>query len=217
MAEATPPVTGLSQGLAGNPEVGSAGREERPDLPPVVGRPRARAEFAAQGRDPFAQADEAEAAAVGLGGELGAATAGDGDGRLQASSVGAQAEADGDRGGVGGVAPDVCQGLLDDADGGGLRLAGEGGGEGGETRTTPSWSTAGRPSPRTASGRTESLYHPLPRVGTKADVTCPTGLKAVPDARLTCTGKRSDGTTGTTVDIAVRVVRVVRVSGAPST
>jgi len=59
--------------------------------------------------------------------------------------------------------------------------------------------------PDIVAGRTESLYHPLPWVGTKVDVTCPTGLKAVPDARLTCTGKRSDGTT---VDIAVRVVRV---------
>ncbi|MFI5798588.1 DUF4333 domain-containing protein [Streptomyces sp. NPDC051677] len=59
--------------------------------------------------------------------------------------------------------------------------------------------------PNIVAGRVQGLYHPLPWVGTDVDVTCPTGLKAVPDARLTCTGKRNDGTT---VDIPVRVVRV---------
>ncbi|NUR01844.1 MAG: DUF4333 domain-containing protein [Streptomyces sp.] len=54
-------------------------------------------------------------------------------------------------------------------------------------------------------GRTESKYHPLPWVGDKVShVTCPTGLKAVAGATLTCTGKKSDGAT---VDIPVRVTR----------
>ncbi|WP_327184154.1 DUF4333 domain-containing protein [Streptomyces sp. NBC_01334] len=65
--------------------------------------------------------------------------------------------------------------------------------------------------PGTVAGRTQSLYHPLPWVGSKVHVTCPTGLKAVTGARLTCTGRRGDGTT---VDIPVRVVRV---SGASLT
>ncbi|MBR8639703.1 DUF4333 domain-containing protein [Streptomyces tuirus] len=54
-------------------------------------------------------------------------------------------------------------------------------------------------------GRTESKYHPLPWVGDKlSGVTCPTGLKAVAGATLTCTGKKSDGET---VEIPVRVTK----------
>ncbi|WP_411151310.1 DUF4333 domain-containing protein [Streptomyces sp. A30] len=54
-------------------------------------------------------------------------------------------------------------------------------------------------------GRTESKYHPLPWVGAKVSgVTCPTGLKAVAGATVTCTGKKSDGET---VDIPVTVVK----------
>jgi len=54
-------------------------------------------------------------------------------------------------------------------------------------------------------GRTQSKYHPLPWVGDEvSDVTCPTGLKAVAGATLTCTGKKRDGET---VEIPVRVTR----------
>lgn len=54
-------------------------------------------------------------------------------------------------------------------------------------------------------GRTQSKYHPLPWVGTKlSDVSCPTGLKAVAGASVTCTGKKSDGDS---VDIPVTVVK----------
>lgn len=54
-------------------------------------------------------------------------------------------------------------------------------------------------------GRTLSRYHPLPWVGKKvSDVSCPTGLKAVAGARVTCTGK-TDG--GKSVDIPVTVVK----------
>ena len=54
-------------------------------------------------------------------------------------------------------------------------------------------------------GRTESKYHPLPWVGDKlSHVTCPTNLKAVAGATLTCTGKKSDGAT---VEIPVRVTK----------
>ncbi|CAL9283778.1 DUF4333 domain-containing protein [Streptomyces olindensis] len=54
-------------------------------------------------------------------------------------------------------------------------------------------------------GRTQSKYHPLPWVGDKlSGVSCPTGLKAVTGAALTCTGKKSDGTT---VEIPVRVTK----------
>ncbi|MFD3496896.1 DUF4333 domain-containing protein [Streptomyces sp. NPDC058678] len=54
-------------------------------------------------------------------------------------------------------------------------------------------------------GRTESKYHPLPWVGAKVSgVTCPTGLKAVVGASVTCTGKKSDGKP---VDIPVTVVK----------
>ncbi|MCZ0997530.1 DUF4333 domain-containing protein [Streptomyces mirabilis] len=54
-------------------------------------------------------------------------------------------------------------------------------------------------------GRAESKYHPLPWVGDKlSDVTCPSGLKAVAGATLTCTGEKSDGAT---VEIPVRVTK----------
>jgi hypothetical protein len=54
-------------------------------------------------------------------------------------------------------------------------------------------------------GRTESKYHPLPWVGVKlTDVSCPSGLKAVAGATVTCTGRKSGGGT---VDIPVTVVK----------
>ncbi|TPQ23679.1 DUF4333 domain-containing protein [Streptomyces sporangiiformans] len=54
-------------------------------------------------------------------------------------------------------------------------------------------------------GRAQSKYHPLPWVGDKVSaVTCPTGLKAVAGATLTCTGKNNDGKN---VDIPVTVVK----------
>ncbi|MFI5797432.1 DUF4333 domain-containing protein [Streptomyces sp. NPDC051677] len=54
-------------------------------------------------------------------------------------------------------------------------------------------------------GRTESKYHPLPWVGEKlSEVTCPTGLKAVAGATLTCTGKKSGGES---VEIPVSVTK----------
>ncbi|MFJ3772412.1 DUF4333 domain-containing protein [Streptomyces sp. NPDC090075] len=54
-------------------------------------------------------------------------------------------------------------------------------------------------------GRAESKYHPLPWVGDKLSrVTCPTGLKTVAGATLTCTGEKSGGGT---VEIPVRVVK----------
>jgi hypothetical protein len=54
-------------------------------------------------------------------------------------------------------------------------------------------------------GRTRSKYHPLPWIGVKVtDVSCPSGLKAVPGATVTCTGTKSDGGT---VDIPVSVVK----------
>ncbi|MFG2373142.1 DUF4333 domain-containing protein [Streptomyces sp. NPDC048504] len=56
-------------------------------------------------------------------------------------------------------------------------------------------------------GRTEGKYHPLPWVGTKVSgVSCPTGLKAVAGASITCTGKSGDGRS---VDIPVSVVKVM--------
>lgn len=57
--------------------------------------------------------------------------------------------------------------------------------------------------PKIVAGRTQSLYHPLPWVGVKVEVTCPEGLKAIEGATLTCTGRRVDGTT---IDIPVRVL-----------
>lgn len=59
-------------------------------------------------------------------------------------------------------------------------------------------------------GRTQSKYHPLPWVGTVVTgVTCPTGLKAVAGANVTCTGEGSDGKT---VDIPVTVVKATESS-----
>ncbi|GEC02921.1 hypothetical protein SSP24_05760 [Streptomyces spinoverrucosus] len=58
---------------------------------------------------------------------------------------------------------------------------------------------------RIIAGRAESKFHPLPWVGTKVtDVTCPTGLKAVAGATLTCTGRTGDGKD---VSIPVSVVK----------
>ncbi|MEU1513931.1 DUF4333 domain-containing protein [Streptomyces sp. NPDC005811] len=59
--------------------------------------------------------------------------------------------------------------------------------------------------PNIVAGRTQSKYHPLPWVGVRVGVSCPTGLKSVVGATVTCTGKRNDGTT---VDIPVTVTRV---------
>ncbi|MFF3333053.1 DUF4333 domain-containing protein [Streptomyces sp. NPDC002888] len=59
-------------------------------------------------------------------------------------------------------------------------------------------SVGGHPAlaPHILAGRTQSKYHPLPWVGPKVhDVTCPTGLKAVAGATVTCTGRKSDGAT----------------------
>ncbi|MFJ8780634.1 MULTISPECIES: DUF4333 domain-containing protein [unclassified Streptomyces] len=54
-------------------------------------------------------------------------------------------------------------------------------------------------------GRTESKFHPLPWVGDKVSaVTCPTGLKAVAGATLTCTGEKNGGGS---VEIPVRVTK----------
>ncbi|GAA3846474.1 hypothetical protein GCM10022403_092750 [Streptomyces coacervatus] len=59
-------------------------------------------------------------------------------------------------------------------------------------------------------GRAESKYHPLPWVGKKVSgVTCPTGLKAVAGATVTCTGKSSGGKS---VDMPVSVVRATSTS-----
>ncbi|MES5819372.1 DUF4333 domain-containing protein [Streptomyces sp. RG80] len=58
--------------------------------------------------------------------------------------------------------------------------------------------------PNIVAGRTQSLYHPLPWVGEKVQVSCPEGLKAIKGATLTCTGRRTDGTT---LDIPVTVVK----------
>ncbi|MFE7273576.1 DUF4333 domain-containing protein [Streptomyces sp. NPDC057623] len=53
--------------------------------------------------------------------------------------------------------------------------------------------------------RTEGKYHPLPWVGEKlTGISCPTGLKAVAGASITCTGKKGDGET---VRIPVRVTK----------
>ncbi|WP_416968755.1 DUF4333 domain-containing protein [Streptomyces sp. 4F14] len=54
-------------------------------------------------------------------------------------------------------------------------------------------------------GRTEAKYHPLPWVGDKlSGVTCPSGLKAVAGASITCRGEKSGGGT---VEIPVRVTK----------
>lgn len=54
-------------------------------------------------------------------------------------------------------------------------------------------------------GRTESKFHPLPWVGEKlSGIACPTALKAVAGASITCTGKKGDGEV---VRIPVRVTK----------
>ncbi|WP_298559715.1 DUF4333 domain-containing protein [Streptomyces luteogriseus] len=58
---------------------------------------------------------------------------------------------------------------------------------------------------KVVAGRTVGRYHALPWVGEKlTHVSCPTGLKAVAGAMITCTGEGGDGRD---VDIPVRVVR----------
>ncbi|MFC8519428.1 DUF4333 domain-containing protein [Streptomyces sp. NPDC057257] len=48
--------------------------------------------------------------------------------------------------------------------------------------------------PGIVAGRVQSRYHPLPWVGPKVtEVSCPTGLKAVAGATVTCTGKKDGG------------------------
>ncbi|WP_405835401.1 DUF4333 domain-containing protein [Streptomyces sp. NBC_01518] len=59
--------------------------------------------------------------------------------------------------------------------------------------------------PNIVAGRTQSKYHPLPWVGMKMHVSCPTGLKAVAGTTMTCTGRRNDATA---VDIPVTVIKV---------
>jgi len=62
----------------------------------------------------------------------------------------------------------------------------------------------------TVAGRTQSKYHPLPWVGDQLSaVTCPTGLKAVAGATVTCTGKKGDGQA---VAIPVSVVKATDTS-----
>jgi hypothetical protein len=60
-------------------------------------------------------------------------------------------------------------------------------------------------SPDIVAGRTQNKYNPLPWVGEKVTgVTCPTGLKAVAGATLTCTAKDD---AGKSVSIPVSVVK----------
>ncbi|QNP68679.1 DUF4333 domain-containing protein [Streptomyces roseirectus] len=60
-------------------------------------------------------------------------------------------------------------------------------------------------SAKIVAGRTQGKYHPLPWIGDKVtNVTCPTGLKAVTGASITCTGEKSGGGT---VEIPVRVTK----------
>ncbi|MEU1481258.1 DUF4333 domain-containing protein [Streptomyces sp. NPDC001668] len=59
--------------------------------------------------------------------------------------------------------------------------------------------------PRIVAGRTQSKYHPLPWVGERVRVSCPTGLKNVVGTTIICTGQKNDGTT---IDIPVTVTRV---------
>lgn len=59
-------------------------------------------------------------------------------------------------------------------------------------------------------GRAQSKFHPLPWVGTKvSQVSCPTGLKAVAGARITCTGHTGKGKD---IDIPVTVVKATDTS-----
>ncbi|QNP68568.1 hypothetical protein IAG44_03160 [Streptomyces roseirectus] len=58
--------------------------------------------------------------------------------------------------------------------------------------------------PNIVAGRTEGRYHPLPWVGFRVHgVSCPGALLAVAGTRMTCTGRREDGTV---VGIPVTVV-----------
>ncbi|MEU6223374.1 DUF4333 domain-containing protein [Streptomyces sp. NPDC047042] len=58
--------------------------------------------------------------------------------------------------------------------------------------------------------RTQGKFHPVPWVGTKvSDVSCPTGLKAVAGARITCTGRTAKGKD---IDIPVTVVKATATS-----
>ncbi|MEH0416974.1 DUF4333 domain-containing protein [Streptomyces sp. B21-083] len=59
-------------------------------------------------------------------------------------------------------------------------------------------------------GRAQSKFHPLPWVGTKvSQVSCPTGLKAVAGASITCTGHTGKGKD---IDIPVTVVKATNTS-----
>ncbi|MGW0582348.1 DUF4333 domain-containing protein [Streptomyces sp. NPDC002920] len=59
--------------------------------------------------------------------------------------------------------------------------------------------------PNILAGRIQSKYHPLPWVARHvSSVTCPSGLKAVAGATLTCVGTESGGKK---VDIPVSVVK----------
>ncbi|MDX3451731.1 DUF4333 domain-containing protein [Streptomyces sp. ME02-8801-2C] len=59
-------------------------------------------------------------------------------------------------------------------------------------------------------GRTKGKFHPVPWVGTKVSkVSCPTGLKAVTGARITCTGRTAKGKD---IDIPVTVVKATATS-----
>ncbi|WP_105969852.1 DUF4333 domain-containing protein [Streptomyces geranii] len=59
-------------------------------------------------------------------------------------------------------------------------------------------------------GRAQSKFHPLPWVGTKVSgVSCPTGLKAVAGARITCTGHSGKGKD---IEIPVTVVKATATS-----
>jgi hypothetical protein len=73
------------------------------------------------------------------------------------------------------------------------------------TRTTASVGGHKALAAHVVAGRTRSKYHPLPWVGVKVtDVSCPSGLKAVVGATVTCTGTKSGGGT---VDIPVTVIK----------
>ncbi|MFF3374975.1 DUF4333 domain-containing protein [Streptomyces sp. NPDC002680] len=65
-------------------------------------------------------------------------------------------------------------------------------------------------SAKIVAGRAESKFHPLPWVGTKVSgVSCPTGLKAVTGASITCTGRTGKGKD---IDIPVTVVKATDTS-----
>ncbi len=59
-------------------------------------------------------------------------------------------------------------------------------------------------------GRAQSKFHPIPWVGTKVSrVSCPTGLKAVAGASITCTGRTGKGKD---IEIPVTVVKATDTS-----